>query len=225
LLADIKAPAAATRTAGSYPDVLMTPSELALLERDLDAEPHRQFGRWFAEAKASGEPMAHAMALATVDADGSPSARMVLLEGVDVEGFVFQTNTESPKARDLAANPQAALTFFWPLLLRQVRVRGTVSLLPRSVVEKLFARTPAGIQVMLRACRQSTVIPNRAALERGYAEALTSADTRVPDDWGAYRLRTDSIEFWQGRANQLQDRLRYTRTTARTAWRIERLVP
>src|SRR5262245_57292168 len=110
----------------------MTTPELALLEEDLDPEPHRQFERWFAEAAASGEPMPHAMALATVDADGAPSARMVLLEALDERGFVFQTNTESPKARDLAANPRAALTFFWPVLLRQVRVRGTVSDLPRS---------------------------------------------------------------------------------------------
>ncbi len=202
----------------------MTTSELALLEGNLDADPHRQFERWLAAATASGEPMAHAMALATVDADGSPSTRMVLLEEVDLDGFVFQTNTESPKARDLVANPRAALTFFWPILLRQVRVRGTVSALPRSVVEKFFARTPVGIQVMLRACRQSTVIPDRATLERNYADALASGETGVPSDWGAYRLHAESIEFWQGRENQLQDRLRYTRTDGRP-WRIERLVP
>jgi pyridoxamine 5'-phosphate oxidase len=203
----------------------MTTSELALLEDDLDPEPHRQFERWLAEAVASGEPMAHAMALATVDPDGSPSSRMVLLEAVDGEGFVLQTNTESPKAHDLAANPRAALTFFWPILLRQVRVRGTVSGLPRSVVEKFFARTPLGIQVMLRACRQSTVVPDRSTLERNYADALAAGDMRVPSDWGAFRLRVESIEFWQGRENQLQDRLRYTRAADGTAWRIERLVP
>jgi pyridoxamine 5'-phosphate oxidase len=203
----------------------MTTSGRALLEKDLDPEPHRQFERWLAEAVTSGEPMAHAMALATVDADGAPSSRMVLLEELDGHGFVFQTNTESPKARDLAANPRAALTFFWPILLRQVRVQGTVSDLPRSVVEEFFARTPIGIQVMLRACRQSTVIPDRAALERNYADALASGDTRVPSDWAAFRLRVESIEFWQGRENQLQDRLRYSRTGDGSAWRIERLVP
>lgn len=201
------------------------PTPLSLLEDDLDAEPHRQFERWLAEATASGERMPHAMGLATVDADGSPSSRMVLLEGVDVDGFMFLTNTDSPKARDLAANPRAALTFFWPILLRQVRVRGTVSVLPRSVVDRKFAETPAGIQVMLRASRQSTVIPDRATLERNYADALASGDTGVPPDWGAYRLRHASIEFWQGRDNQLQDRLRYTRTGDGQPWRIERLVP
>ncbi len=203
----------------------MTTPELGLLEDDLDPEPHRQFERWLAEAVASGEPMPRAMALATVDADGSPTSRMVLLEAVDGEGFVFQTNSASPKACDLAANPRAALTFFWPILLRQVRVRGTVSGLPRSVVEEFFARTPLGIQVMLRACRQSTVVPDRATLERNYADALASGDTQVPADWGAFCLRVESIEFWQGRENQLQDRLRYTRASDGTAWRIERLVP
>jgi pyridoxamine 5'-phosphate oxidase len=205
----------------------MPTSAFALLEQDLDPEPHRQFERWLAEAVASGEPMAHAMALATVDGDGAPSSRMVLLEALDGNGFVFQTNTDSPKARDLAANPRAALTFFWPILLRQVRVRGTVCDVPRSVVEGFFARIPPGIQVMLRACRQSTVIPDRGTLERNYADALASGDTRVPSDWAAFRLRAESIEFWQGRENQLQDRLRYTRASdgVGAAWRIERLVP
>jgi len=203
----------------------MTTSELALLEGDLDPEPHRQFERWLAEAIASGEPMAHAMALATVDTHGAPSSRMVLLEALDADGFVFQTNTDSPKARDLAANPRAALTFFWPILVRQVRVRGTVSGMARSVVEELFARTPRGIQVMLRACRQSTVIADRATLERNYAEALAAGDGGVPSDWAAFRVRPESVEFWQGRENQLQDRLRYSRAADAANWRVERLVP
>jgi len=197
--------------------------ERPLLEDDLDADPRRQFELWLAEAWDSGERMANAMALATVAADGTPSARMVLLEAIDADGFVFQTNTDSPKARDLDANPRAALTFFWSILLRQVRVSGTVELLPRSVVEGFFAATPEPLQVMLRACRQSQPIPDRAALEKAYADALRSGDTRVPDDWGAYRLRVEQIEFWQGRENRLQDRLRYTRAGA--GWHIERLVP
>src|SRR5262252_3592985 len=154
----------------------MTTGELALLETDLDPYPHGQFERWLADAMGSGERMANAMNLSTVAADGTPSARMVLLEIVDGDGFVFQTNTESPKARDLAANPRAALTFFWPILLRQVRVAGTVERLPRSVVAALFAATPSPLQVMLRACRQSQVIADRGALERSYADALTSGD-------------------------------------------------
>ena len=213
------------RAAGAYPGVLMTTSEPALLEADLESDPHRQFERWLSEATASGERMANAMNLATASAAGVPSARMVLLERVDSEGFVFQTNTESPKARELAANPHAALTFFWPILLRQVRVRGTVEVLPRSAVEEFFAATPFPLQVMLRACRQSEVIPDRATLERSFAKALGSGETDVPWDWGAYRLRAESIEFWQGRENRLQDRLRYTRVWDGTTWRIERLVP
>ncbi|HEY1297874.1 MAG TPA: pyridoxamine 5'-phosphate oxidase [Chloroflexota bacterium] len=201
----------------------MTTGELALLETDLDPDPHRQFERWLADALGSGERMANAMNLSTVGADGTPSARMVLFEVLDADGFVFQTNTESPKARDLAANPRAALTFFWPILLRQVRVTGTVELLPRSVVAAFFAATPAPLQVMLRACRQSQVIADRAALEQSYASALASGDDSLPDDWGAYRLRASTIEFWQGRENRLQDRLRYTR--ASPGWRVERLVP
>jgi pyridoxamine 5'-phosphate oxidase len=201
----------------------MTTGELALLETDLDPDPRRQFERWLAEAADSGERMAHAMNLATVSADGTPSARMVLLEAVDAEGFVFQTNTDSPKARDLVANPRAALTFFWPILLRQVRVTGTVEVLPRPVVSAFFAATPRPLQVMLWACRQSQVIADRAALEHSYAEALAVDAEGVPQDWGAYRLRVAAIEFWQGRQNRLQDRLRYTR--ASHGWRIERLVP
>src|SRR4051794_13456506 len=151
--------------------------------------------------------MANAMALATVAADGTPSARMVLLEAIDAEGFVFQTNTESPKGRDLAANRRAALTFFWSILLRQVRINGTIELLPRSIVEGFFAATPEPLQVMLRACRQSQVIADRGALERAYAEALGSGGNSVPHDWGAYRLRVETIEFLQVRENRLQDRL------------------
>jgi pyridoxamine 5'-phosphate oxidase len=199
--------------------------ERALLEGDLDPDPRRQFERWLAEAVDSGERLANAMNLATATADGVPSARMVLLETVDADGFVFQTNTESPKARELAANPRAALTFFWPILLRQVRIGGRVELLPRWVVEALFAATPEPLQVMLRACRQSEIIPDRGALERGYQSALESGETGVPWDWAAYRLRADTIEFWQGRTNRLQDRLRYTRTSDAARWRIDRLVP
>jgi len=149
---------------------------------------------------------------------------MVLIEDVDERGFAFQTNLDSPKARDLIAVPYAAAAFFWPRLLRQVRVTGSVSALSRAEVAAYFDAAPQGIKAMLRACRQSQVIPDRAALERSFAEALASEDTGVPDDWGGYRLRVESIEFWQGRQNWLQDRLRYTRTPE-GSWRIERLVP
>jgi len=199
--------------------------ERPLRESDLDPDPHRQLERWLAEAIDSSEQLANAMNLATATADGAPSARMVLLEALDADGFVFQTNTESPKARDLAANPRAALTFFWPIQLRQVRASGRVELLPRSVVDRFFAATPQPLQVMLRACRQSQIIPDRATLEQSYAAALRSGQSGAPSDWGAYRLRAETIEFWQGRTNRLQDRLRYTRGADGQPWRIERLVP
>lgn len=204
----------------------MTPTgERTLLESDLDPQPHRQFALWLREAVDAGEPMPRAMALATASGDGTPSVRMVLVEDVDERGFAFQTNTNSPKARDLAAVPRAAATFHWPRLLRQVRVSGPVVPLTRDEVAAYFAMAPAGIQTMLRACRQSEVIPDRAALERSFEQALASGAAGVPEDWGGYRLQVSWIEFWQGRNNWLQDRLRYTRLGDDVQWRIERLVP
>jgi pyridoxamine 5'-phosphate oxidase len=198
------------------------PRERSLCESDLAPDPHRQFRLWLDEATAAGEPLASAMALATVGADGLPSLRMMLLEDVDERGFVFQTNLDSPKALALAATPAAALAFFWPLLVRQVRVTGRVEPLARHEVATYFARTPLDVQTMLRACRQSQVIGNRAELERMYTAAAAS-DSGLPDHWGGYRLHVATIEFWQGREHWLQDRLRYTHTGA--GWRIERLAP
>ncbi|HLZ28323.1 MAG TPA: pyridoxamine 5'-phosphate oxidase [Chloroflexota bacterium] len=197
--------------------------ERSLSESDLDADPHRQFRVWLDEAIAAGEPAPTAMALATVGEDGLPALRMMLLEDFDSRGFVIQTNLESPKARALAATPAAALAFYWPLLVRQVRVTGRVEPLTRDEMAGYFARAPAGVQAMLRACHQSQVIADRSELERMFAESLSAAPAGVPDHWGGYRLIVATIEFWQGRANWLQDRLRYTRTAA--GWRVERLVP
>jgi len=197
--------------------------ELTLSEDQLDSEPHRQFALWLREAVDAGEPMANAMALATVGADGMPAVRMVLFEDVDERGFTFQTSLESPKAMALAVVPRAAVVFFWPLLVRQVRVTGSVSLLDREEVAAYFSAAPSAIQTMIRACHQSTVIADRGVLERAYAMALGSNEVGVPAHWGGYRLYIDTIEFWQGRQNWLQDRLRYTRREE--GWRIERLVP
>jgi pyridoxamine 5'-phosphate oxidase len=198
--------------------------ERSLDERDLDPDPHRQFQRWFEDAVAAGEAMPAAMAVATVGVDGLPRVRMMLLEDADARGFVFQTNLDSPKAADLAALPQAALAFFWPMLLRQVRVTGPVSALSRAEVAAYYARAPSAIQAMIRACQQSQVIADRATLERAFASALVANDPSVPAHWGGYRLAVDTIEFWQGRTNRLQDRLRYSRQPAGD-WKIERLVP
>jgi pyridoxamine 5'-phosphate oxidase len=197
--------------------------ERALSESDLDPDPHRQFRTWLDEATAAGEQVPNAMALATVGPDGLPGLRMMLLEDVDERGFVIQTNLESPKAHALQATPHAALAFFWPHLLRQVRVTGSVAPLALEDLATYWARTPPGVQAMLRACRQSQVIADRSALEHLYAASLQSTERGRPDHWGGYRLRVATIEFWQGRENWLQDRLRYTRTP--NGWRIERLVP
>ena len=163
------------------------------------------------------------MALATVGEDGLPSLRMMLLEDFDSRGFVIQTNLESPKARALAATPAAALAFYWPLLVRQVRVTGRVEPLPRDEMAGYFAQAPSGVQAMLRACHQSQVIADRSELERMFAESVKSSDTGLPAHWGGYRLVVATIEFWQGRENWLQDRLRYTRTD-RLAHRTPRAV-
>jgi pyridoxamine 5'-phosphate oxidase len=197
--------------------------ERTLSESDLDPEPHRQFRAWLGEATAAGEQAPTAMALATVGSDGLPAVRMMLLEDVDERGFVFQTNLDSPKAEALGATPAAALAFFWPHVLRQVRVTGRVEPLTRAEVATYFARSPSNIQAMLRACRQSQVIADRSELEQMYAAALESTDTGLPAHWGGYRLHIATIEFWQGRENWLQDRLRYIRTDG--GWRIERLLP
>jgi pyridoxamine 5'-phosphate oxidase len=197
--------------------------DLTLSEDQLDPEPHRQFAAWLREAVEAGEPMPNAMALATAGADGAPSVRMVLFEDVDERGFTFQTNLESPKALAMTAVPRAALAFFWPRLVRQVRVTGDVEPLSRDEVAAYFLAAPSAIQTMIRACHQSTMIANRAELERVYIEAMGSAEDGVPTHWGGYRVHIETIEFWQGRQNWLQDRLRYTRKT--NGWRIERLVP
>ncbi len=137
-------------------------AERSLSERDLDPDPLRQFQRWLDEAWASGEPMANAMTLATTAPDGSPTARMVLLSRADEHGFAFETNLESPKAEHIAAQPRAALLFFWPILLRQVRISGQVSRMPDEDVRASFETLPPAVQAMIRACRRLSRIGQRS---------------------------------------------------------------
>jgi pyridoxamine 5'-phosphate oxidase len=200
--------------------------ERSLDEADLDAQPYRQLLKWCAEAREAGEPLPNALTLATVGADGRPSARMVLFEDISERGVTFQTNRASPKARDLAVTPYAALVFFWPSLLRQVRVTGRVEELSRSEAASYFDRESRAIKVMLRACRQSTIVRDRSELEAQYAAASGHADEQLelPEHWGAYRVGLEQVEFFQGRQNWLQDRLRYS-LLGDGGWRIERLVP
>ena len=196
-----------------------------LREEDVDADPVVEFDRWFALAVEAGEPQPNAMALGTVDRDGRPTVRMVLLHRSDARGFTFFTNYESAKARDLAANPRAALAFYWPLLHRQVRVTGLVTKVSREESEEYWAGRPYGSRISASASAQSSVLTDRGALDAEVArlEALHPESPPLPGFWGGYRLVPDSVELWQGRSHRLHDRLRYIRSGA--AWRLERLAP
>jgi pyridoxamine 5'-phosphate oxidase len=198
----------------------------ALAEADVDADPGVLFGRWFELAEEAGLPEPTAMTLATATPDGRPSARMVLLRGFDERGFCFYTNYESRKGVELAANPRAALVFWWGELERQVRIEGTAAPTSREESEAYFHSRPPGSQLSAAASPQSRVIDGRAILERRVAELATgSADGQVPlpEFWGGYRLAHEVVEFWQGRPNRLHDRLRYRRVG--DTWKLERLAP
>jgi pyridoxamine 5'-phosphate oxidase len=195
-------------------------------EADVLADPVQQFGRWFDEARAANVPEPNAMTLATVDASGAPSARVVLLKSFDARGFSFYTNYDSRKGRELAGNPRAALCFFWQPLERQVRVEGAVERVGREESEAYFQSRPRQAQIGAWVSQQSSPITSRAELERIEAELqrrFADGAVPLPDYWGGYRLAPTAIEFWQGRASRLHDRLLYTRTDG--GWALRRLSP
>lgn len=196
-----------------------------LTEQYAPADPLVLFSDWYGEAQSHGMMEPTAMTLATVDADGTPSARIVLLKGVDARGFRFYSNYHSRKGRALAANPAAALVFWWEASERQIRVTGTVTKLPSKESDAYFDNRSRGSQLGAHASPQSQVLSDRAVL----SERLSDADQRFvdqvprPEYWGGYVLAPQSIEFWQARRSRLHDRLRYCRDG--DVWHIERLAP
>jgi pyridoxamine 5'-phosphate oxidase len=196
-----------------------------LSEADAQRDPIRQFELWFEDALHAGVPLPNAMTLATVDAAGAPSARVVLLKGIEEGGFVFYTSYASRKARELAARGAACLVFLWSELERQVRVEGAVEKVPAADSDRYYATRPLGARLSAWASPQSERVASRAALEKAALEArrrFGDAPPRPPH-WGGFRLAPQSIEFWQGRADRLHDRLLYARSPA--GWSLSRLAP
>jgi len=212
----------------SAPDLASIRNEYALKtleESSVDREPMKQFGLWMAEALHAQVPEPTAMTLATVDAKGRPSARIVLLKGIDPRGFVFYTNYESRKGRDMAANPVAALTFLWKELERQVRIEGTIEKVTPAESDEYFQTRPLGSRVGAWASPQSDVIQSRGWLEERWAELGREHGEHPPrpPHWGGYRVKPDYLEFWQGRRIRLHDRVAYTREG--NGWKVARLAP
>jgi pyridoxamine 5'-phosphate oxidase len=198
-----------------------------LAERDLAPDWLGQFERWLADVTGAGLPEPNAMIVATAGRDGRPSARTVLLKGVDVRGFTFYTNLSSRKALQAAANPYAGLVFPWHPLGRQVLVTGSIGPVERAETEAYFATRPRESQLGAWASPQSQVVPDRATLDAALAEAerqfAGTDEIPAPAHWGGLRVQPDSVEFWQGGAGRLHDRLRYRRGDE--GWVLERLGP
>jgi pyridoxamine 5'-phosphate oxidase len=195
-------------------------------EDSVDGDPIAQFKKWFDESVLVEQPDPEAMTLSTASAVGEVSARVVLLRGLDERGFVFFTNYESRKSRELIANPRAALTFYWSSLNRQIRIEGVVEKVTRQESEEYFQARPRGSQLGAWASPQSEEIVGRTPLDRMFAEVEQRFEGQTipcPPFWGGFRLKPVRIEFWQGRENRLHDRILYA--LGNDGWRIARLAP
>jgi len=201
-----------------------------LRRADLHPDPFSQFHGWLDEASACPAIIeSTAMILSTASSIGQVSSRVVLLKGYDEHGFRFFTNTTSRKASQIAENDSVSLLFFWEALERQIQINGRASLLPREETEAYFASRPRGSRIGAWASRQSSIVPNREALDQRAAELevrFAEGEVPTPEFWSGYLVVPQSIEFWQGRPNRLHDRLRYQRAGSDdTTWSIERLSP
>jgi pyridoxamine-phosphate oxidase len=202
-----------------------------LSEGSVSTNPIEQFRSWFDEAVRAEQPDPEAMTLSTSTSTGAVSARIVLLKGFDPEGFVFYTNYQSRKSRELTENPSAALTFYWHSLNRQVRIEGTVERVSQAESEEYFATRPRGSRIGAWTSPQSEVIPNRESLESKLTEVearFSEGPIPCPLFWGGFRLRPNYVEFWQGRENRLHDRIIYQadqKGSGDSYWRVARLAP
>jgi pyridoxamine 5'-phosphate oxidase len=198
-----------------------------LLEKGIDSDPLKQFQRWLDEAFGTKIPQAESMTLATVTKKGVPSARMVLLKHVDEKGFVFYTNYNSQKGKELAENPRASLVFYWEELHRQVRIDGTVSKVSPEESDAYFQTRPRESQISAHASAQSEVIGSREELDRRFEELLRKFEDQPvsrPPHWGGYRLKPTRIEFWQSGYARLNDRIVYE-LQKDGSWKMKRLAP
>lgn len=197
-----------------------------LNEGDAAGDAIDQFTNWWHEAIESEIDEVNAMTLATATKEGVPSARIVLLKGYDTEGFVFFTNYNSNKGREMELNPCAALVFFWKELERQIRIQGVIGKVSAAESDTYFYSRPVDSRIGAWASPQSAVIAERSVLDDNVTKFSAQFGESVPrpQHWGGYRLKPSVIEFWQGRDNRLHDRLRYTATNENT-WKIERLAP
>ena len=240
MLQDERVPDAEEEVARSMSLTVLDPAAMraryrlqGLSETDLAPDPYAQFARWFADAAASGLHEPNAMIVSTADADGRPSSRTVLMKQYDERGFVFFTNYGSRKGRELAENPHTSLLFPWHPIARQVIVSGTAERIGRDETAAYFRTRPHGSKLGAWASEQSSTVASREELDRMYAELAErypeGEDVPAPPGWGGFRVRAESVEFWQGRENRLHDRLRYVAEDADApvaqTWRVERLCP